>query len=221
MSFTNTYKFAETVVRVTYESEYITKQCKDYVSDETPEIEITLTAADVEYERERADGEFYKYGYLESLAFYRRFCSDIVHKNIILFHSSAIAVDGKAYLFAAPSGTGKSTHTRLWRETFGEQKARCVYAGSADKALDEVLELLSTIVGEWVLPPVQSPRILSPAEMADKVQAVSAAPVSTPPTLAECLADMPAGTLICGSFFLLGEAKAHLQQHPDYRKTEQ
>ena len=60
-------------------------------------------------------------------------------------------------------------------------------------------------MGEWVLPPVQSPRILSPVEMAAKVQAVSAAPVSTPATLAECLADMPAGTLICGSFFLLGE----------------
>jgi ribosomal protein L3 len=103
---------------------------------------------------------------------------------------------------------------------FGEQKARCIYAGSADKALDEVLELLSPIVGEWVLPPVQSPRILSPAEMAAKVQSVSSARVSTPATLAECLADMPAGTLICGSFFLLGEAKALLRS-ADYRSTVQ
>ena len=110
--------------------------------------------------------------------------------------------------------------TRTWRETFGEQKARCIYAGSADKALDEVLELLSPIVGEWVLPPVQSPRILSPAEMAAKVQAVSSAPVSTPATLAECMADMPAGTLICGSFFLLGEAKAILRS-AEYRTTVQ
>ena len=110
--------------------------------------------------------------------------------------------------------------TRTWRETYGDAKARCIYAGSADKALDEVLELLSPIVGEWVLPPVQSPRILSPAEMAAKVQAVSSAPVSTPPSLAECLADMPAGTLICGSFFLLGEAKAILRSAV-YRTTVQ
>ncbi len=110
--------------------------------------------------------------------------------------------------------------TRTWREAFGGQKARCIYAGSADKALDEVLELLSPIVGEWVLPPVQSPRILSPAEMAAKVQAASAAPVSTPATLAECLVDMPAGTLICGSFFLLGEAKSILRR-ADYRVTVQ
>ena len=30
-------------------------------------------------------------------------------------------VDGEAYLFTAPSGTGKSTHTRLWREMLGER----------------------------------------------------------------------------------------------------
>ncbi len=112
--------------------------------------------------------------------------------------------------------------TAAWQETYGTQKARCIYAGSADKALDEVLGLLSPIVGEWVLPPVQSPRILPAAEMAQKVRAASAAPIHTPATLAEALQQpLPPHTLICGSFFLLGEAKAYLQQCPDYRKTAQ
>lgn len=111
--------------------------------------------------------------------------------------------------------------TDSWQERFGTRKARCIYAGSADKALDEVLELLSPIVSEWVLPPVQSPRILPPQEMAEKVRAVSNAPIHTPATLAEALSTMPPHTLICGSFFLLGEAKAHLQRELDYRKTEQ
>lgn len=108
-----------------------------------------------------------------------------------------------------------------WQERFGTQKARCIYAGSADKALDEVLQLLAPIVSEWVLPPVQSPRILPPQDMAAKVRAASAAPICTPATLAEALTPLPPHTLICGSFFLLGEAKAHLQQVQDYRKTEQ
>jgi len=30
-------------------------------------------------------------------------------------------VDGKGYLFTAHSGTGKSTHTRLWRQAFGDR----------------------------------------------------------------------------------------------------
>lgn len=34
-------------------------------------------------------------------------------------HSSAVVLDGKAYLFTAPSGTGKSTHTEKWVRLFG------------------------------------------------------------------------------------------------------
>lgn len=37
----------------------------------------------------------------------------------LFFHSSALMLDGKAYLFSAPSGTGKSTHTALWQRHFG------------------------------------------------------------------------------------------------------
>ena len=33
-----------------------------------------------------------------------------------MIHSSCIAYDGKAYLFSADPGTGKSTHTSLWQE---------------------------------------------------------------------------------------------------------
>ena len=38
-----------------------------------------------------------------------------------MLHSSAVVADGRAYLFSAPSGTGKSTHTALWLELFGER----------------------------------------------------------------------------------------------------
>ncbi len=38
-----------------------------------------------------------------------------------ILHASAVALDGKAYLFSAPCGTGKSTHTRLWQATFGPE----------------------------------------------------------------------------------------------------
>ena len=34
-------------------------------------------------------------------------------------HSSAVLLDGKAYLFSADSGTGKSTHTEKWLRLFG------------------------------------------------------------------------------------------------------
>lgn len=44
-------------------------------------------------------------------------------KGGFMLHSSAIVVDGEAYLFSAPSGTGKSTHTGLWLRLFGDRAA--------------------------------------------------------------------------------------------------
>ncbi len=108
-----------------------------------------------------------------------------------------------------------------WQQTYGTQQARCIYAGSADKALDEVLQLLSPIVAEWVLPPVQSPRILPAQEMTTIVRKHSAAPICTPATLAEAMDTLRPHTLICGSFFLLGEAKSLLQSGEQYRTTMQ
>ena len=36
-------------------------------------------------------------------------------------HASAVSLEGRAYLFSAPSGTGKSTHTEKWIRLFGAQ----------------------------------------------------------------------------------------------------
>ena len=70
---------------------------------------------------EGKDPQVYSDGYLESLAVYRKICEKMVEFDTILMHGSVVAVDGVAYLFTAKSGTGKSTHTRFWREVFGER----------------------------------------------------------------------------------------------------
>lgn len=41
------------------------------------------------------------------------------HQGLML-HSSAVEWQGKAYLFSGPCGMGKSTHTRLWQQVYGE-----------------------------------------------------------------------------------------------------
>ncbi len=51
------------------------------------------------------------------------FSNSILDFNGFCLHSSAVSVDNKAVLFSAPCGTGKSTHTRLWTEYFGKEKA--------------------------------------------------------------------------------------------------
>ncbi len=39
----------------------------------------------------------------------------------LVLHGSAIAFDGNGIIFSAPPGTGKSTHTGLWCEQYGER----------------------------------------------------------------------------------------------------
>lgn len=50
-----------------------------------------------------------------------RFYVGLLEYNGLMMHSSAVVVDGKAYLFSAVSGTGKSTHTQLWLDQFGDR----------------------------------------------------------------------------------------------------
>lgn len=44
------------------------------------------------------------------------------NRDRMVLHSSCISVNGKAVLFSAPSGTGKSTHTGLWKKHIPETK---------------------------------------------------------------------------------------------------
>lgn len=102
------------------------------VGDNTTEsvTRIRITQSDIDFEREKSAREDIKEGipirrfsdaYLETLAVYRKIADCLLSCDTLLFHGSVIAVDGEGYLFTAKSGTGKSTHTRLWREYFGER----------------------------------------------------------------------------------------------------
>ena len=46
------------------------------------------------------------------------FYSLLLERDVLLFHGCVMACEGRAYLFTAPSGTGKTTHCRLWLDRF-------------------------------------------------------------------------------------------------------
>lgn len=79
---------------------------------------LTVRRAELEQEAQW-DPRPFPVAYLESLALYRKLCHLLLAEDILLFHCSALSIHGKAILFTAKSGTGKSTHARLWRERFG------------------------------------------------------------------------------------------------------
>ena len=126
----NRYKIADKVVEVTSIHAEVHEYCSDYLTDEPVDYSVTTTQADIDFERQKSAREDEIEGiptrqftdsYLEELAVYRKIAEKMIEYDTVLFHGSVIAVDGIGYLFTAKSGTGKSTHTRLWREFFGER----------------------------------------------------------------------------------------------------
>ena len=92
--------------------------CREYLCDEEPDCTVVLSQEDIDAERKLIQDErrnqIFSDAYLETLALYRKLALPLLDRNTIIFHGSVVVKDGWAYLFTAPSGTGKTTHTRLW-----------------------------------------------------------------------------------------------------------
>ena len=125
------YRFAETTIRISSMYERVHLLCGNYRTADGPfSFSVQTTQEDIEFERFKSKREdlllkhpirSFPDSYLEMLAVYRKIAEKMPSFDTVLMHGSCIAVDGTAYLFTAKSGTGKSTHTRLWRKQFGDR----------------------------------------------------------------------------------------------------
>lgn len=104
--------------------------CRPYFTEEAPDFTVAITEADRKFEQEASCQEAKEEGirprtytdpHLERSAIQRKFAEHLFLSDTLMVHGSTVAVDGQAYLFTAKCGTGKSTHTRLWREVFGDR----------------------------------------------------------------------------------------------------
>ena len=125
-----TCKLAGKVVAVQALHPSTRSYCAQYLCDEKADFSVSISQQCIELERQIAAREDQMEGLpvrqlpdlmLELTAVQRKITENLIEYDTLLFHGSVVAVDGQAYLFTAKSGTGKSTHTRLWREVFGQR----------------------------------------------------------------------------------------------------
>ncbi len=127
-------RLADKIINIEHLHGYTEDLCRDYVIDSADgvaaDMNVSISQDDIDFERDRSEREDIAEGrpvrkfpddYLEGLAVYRKIAEQMPRFDTFLFHGSAVAVDGEAYIFAAKSGTGKSTHVRLWKELFGDK----------------------------------------------------------------------------------------------------
>ncbi len=106
---------------------YVFEQCARYraksdaVADLAVEVSPDELAAELALSSDGMDE-----GYIESICLYRAICRRLPPLGGLFFHAAVLEdrTDVSAphgYAFTADSGTGKSTHVRLWQRAFGER----------------------------------------------------------------------------------------------------
>ena len=113
-----TVKLADIPIGIENLYPYTEELCRDYITDEPPALTVSVSPEEIAAED---DGRGFTAGYLESIALYRKICSAVLPYQAFLLHAAVLAVDGEAYAFSADSGTGKTTHLKLWCRKFGNR----------------------------------------------------------------------------------------------------
>ena len=144
-------KLADTVIAISSIYDDVYNMCFDYLFDGEESFNVNITPEDIQYERKKSILEakleklpIYNFpdSYLETLAVYRKIAVNMLENNTFLMHGSAVAVENKAFIFTAPSGTGKTTHTRLWLDNIPG-----AFVVNGDKPLIKVKDGMCTVCG--------------------------------------------------------------------------
>ena len=110
-------KIANLNIDVQFENPKISDLCRDYtVSGETgSDIEVL-------YNKEMCEREAALSGHpgapAEFASIYRQIAEALPFYRRAVVHGAVVSYCGKAYMFIAKSGTGKTTHINLWRKYF-------------------------------------------------------------------------------------------------------
>lgn len=96
--------------------------CKEYiVTDEcAADFTITVTLADIQKEQKENGYEKNSDNYTEFILALLKIADELPDRNKMLMHGAVVAWKQEGYIFTAPSGTGKTTHVRLWKKYLGK-----------------------------------------------------------------------------------------------------
>ncbi len=114
------YEIAGLRVKIENRYDFTTKFCHEYLSeDQVSKVDIVARVTEEEFAAERALSDEFSDGYIENICLYRSLCTQIPVLNRMLLHCAVLEYEGNGYAFLGRSGTGKSTHSKLWKKYLG------------------------------------------------------------------------------------------------------
>lgn len=113
------YKIAGLFVQMNPSHEPLKSQIIPYKCDYNLEkIDCIIPQGEEVIKRYRDKHPNLSIGDAEYLMYGAYYYDELLNHKGIMLHASCIIYEGQAYLFSAPSGTGKSTHTQIWMKVF-------------------------------------------------------------------------------------------------------
>lgn len=113
------YRIADFVWDIETRFDGFVRACAGYRIEEG-EADFIIRISEQALEDEHAKMPENSLSYTENICVCRAVSNAAATKGGILLHAATVMVGNKAYAFSAPSGTGKSTHIRLWKEVYGD-----------------------------------------------------------------------------------------------------
>lgn len=129
-------KIADLVTEVP-EAGGLASRCQNYLYNEGECTDVVILAEKYRIDKRDPRMSDDSFAYMESAY---QFYLKLVEFDGFFLHSSAVVLDGKAYLFSGPCRAGKSTHTRLWQQHFGD----------AARIINDDKPALRRIDGKWI-----------------------------------------------------------------------
>lgn len=115
------YRIADIVTEYNARGRILSERSLKYIDNQSKNAQISFEVTDEQIFLYRSKTPLLNDTEREYMIAGAHFYKELIRFGGMMLHSSAVVVDSKAYLFSAPSGTGKSTHTSLWLEHFGDR----------------------------------------------------------------------------------------------------
>lgn len=117
------YKIADITVSVKASGETLLVRGAKYLSNTPPPYDITIDISPEFLQKKQKENPHLSVNDCEYIWTGSEFYRGLLDFDGFMLHASAVVVNNVAYLFSAPCGTGKSTHTALWQKHFGAEYA--------------------------------------------------------------------------------------------------
>lgn len=116
------YRIADLNIKIENKHEHLAYICKNYLAENQDKFDFEAFADESDYEKDRAVVPKATDGYLEALSVYRCIANKLIDFDGFVLHASVIEKNGLAFAFSAKSGTGKTTHSRMWLKAFPDAR---------------------------------------------------------------------------------------------------